>query len=276
MSSILITGATGFVGLTVAEQLVSAGHKVTCVLRYGSEGKLRGLNTQLIFCNDLFEQTAEWWAQACCDIDMVIHLAWYAEPEKYLTSDKNIDCLIGTMNIARGAVKAGVARFVGVGTCFEYDLSAGRLTVNTPLNPQTPYAAAKMAAYSMLKAYLAEGATTFLWARLFYLFGPREDTRRLVPYLHTQLKNGVKADLSSGTKIRDYMDVRDAAKLLLNDAFSSRQGATNICSGQATTIRALAERIADQYNRRDLLNFNARPDNFKDPPKVLGSRDKFT
>ncbi|HGG63060.1 MAG TPA: NAD(P)-dependent oxidoreductase, partial [Rhodobacteraceae bacterium] len=47
-------------------------------------------------------------------------------------------------------------------------------------------------------------------------------------------------------------------------------GAVNICSGRAITIRQLAERIADEYGRRDLLKFGARPDNLVDPPRVVG------
>lgn len=272
MSRILITGATGFVGLPVAQQLVEAGHDIVAVIRGGSEERLEGLAAEHILCDDLFAQTPDWWAKSCIGIDRVIHLAWYAEPGKYLTSDKNLTCLAGTLALAQGAVAAGVDQFVGIGTCFEYDLTHGSLSVETPLDPLTPYAAAKVATYTMLRAYFAQTDTAFLWARLFYLYGPREDERRLVPYLHAQLAAGQTADLGGGTAVRDYMDVTDTARMIVEDALSDRQGATNICSGKPTTIRALAETIADGYGRRDLLNFGARPDNFTDPPVVIGIR----
>jgi dTDP-6-deoxy-L-talose 4-dehydrogenase (NAD+) len=276
VSRILMTGATGFVGLPVAKQLVEAGHDVSCVIRTGREEALEGLNAQVIPSPDLFAETPEWWARACGGVDMVIHLAWYAEPGKYLTSDKNLACLSGTLAIAQGAVRAAVRRFVGIGTCFEYNLTAGHLSVDTPLDPKTPYAAAKVATYTMLRAWFAQNNTEFLWARLFYLYGAREDARRLVPYLHAQMAKGEAANLTSGTGLKDYMDVQEAAAQLVGDAVGGRQGATNICSGTGTTIRALAERIADQYGRRDLLNFGARPDNLTDPPVVLGIRPQET
>jgi nucleoside-diphosphate-sugar epimerase len=53
-------------------------------------------------------------------------------------------------------------------------------------------------------------------------------------------------------------------------ARGGEQGAVNVCSGVPVTVRELAERIADEYGRRDLLRFGARPDNLTDPPVVVG------
>ena len=272
MSRILITGATGFVGLPVAQKLVVAGHDLTCIIRPDTEDKLEGLNARTIICEDVFAQPPDWWADTLSGVDTVVHLAWYAEPGKYLTSERNLDCLAGTLSMAKGATAAKLRRFVGVGTCFEYDLTAGELSIHTPLAPDTPYAAAKVAAFTMLKSWFTTTNVEFLWARLFYLYGAREDDRRLIPYLHYQLRNGQVAKLTSGTAVRDYSDVDAATEQLFNDIIGNRVGPTNICSGKGVTIRALAEEIADQYGRRDLLEFGARPDNLTDPPVVIGLR----
>jgi dTDP-6-deoxy-L-talose 4-dehydrogenase (NAD+) len=53
---------------------------------------------------------------------------------------------------------------------------------------------------------------------------------------------------------------------------SDEQGAVNICSGIPITVRQLAEQVADEYGRRDLLKFGVRPDNLVDPPCVVGVR----
>ncbi len=272
MSHVLITGATGFVGLPVAQKLVASGLDLTCVIRPGTNDKLEGLSARTIICDDVFAQSPDWWADKLAGIDTVVHLAWYAEPGKYLTSERNLDCLAGTLSMAKGAAAAKLRRFVGIGTCFEYDLTVGTLSVDTPLAPATPYAAAKVAAFTMLKSWFATAQVEFLWARLFYLYGAREDHRRLVPYLHDQLRNAQVAELTSGTAVRDYLDVDAAADLLVQDVICNRTGPANICSGKGVTIRALAEEIADQYGRRDLLKFGARPDNLTDPPVVIGLR----
>jgi dTDP-6-deoxy-L-talose 4-dehydrogenase (NAD+) len=274
MKRILLTGATGFVGYQVAQQLLEKGHDLTCVIRAGSQNRLDGLPVETVTTKDLFSETPKWWQRTCAGMDTVIHLAWYAEPGNYLSSERNLDCLSGTLSLARGASQAGIRRLVGVGTCFEYDLREGHVSVDTPLAPKTIYAATKAAAGTTLSVFLLQAGVEFLWARLFYLYGPREDPRRLVPYLHSCLETGKVAELGSGTAVKDYMDVRDAASILVDDALSFRQGATNISSGIGISIRALAEQIADDYGRRDLLRFGAREDNPSDPPIVVGIRSE--
>lgn len=189
---------------------------------------------------------------------------------KYLQSPVNLDCLAGTLQAARGAAEAGVRRFVGTGTCFEYDLSGGTLSVDTPLKPVTVYAAAKVAAFLTLTQYLATRSIEFSWCRLFYLFGEGEDPRRLVPYLRARLAAGEPAELSSGNQVRDFMDVREAGRMLAATALGRVEGPVNVCTGLGITVRELAERIADEFGRRDLLRFGARADNLVDPARVVG------
>jgi dTDP-6-deoxy-L-talose 4-dehydrogenase (NAD+) len=197
-------------------------------------------------------------------------VAWYAEPGKYLNAPQNLTCLSGTLALAQGAIDAGVSRFVGVGTCFEYDLSGGDLSVSTPLNPTTAYAGAKAAAFMALSRILQPLEMTFAWCRLFYLYGEAEDPRRLTAYVRAQLEKGEPVELSHGAQIRDFMDVRDAGRVIANTALGHVEGAVNVCSGRPITVRQLVETIADEFGRRDLLRFGARPENLLDPLRVVG------
>lgn len=269
---VLLTGATGFVGRQVLKALLREGRPVRIVARSGNVatlGAMKGVE-QVITTPDLFCETADWWAKTCKGVDTIVHVAWYAEPGKYLTSPQNLDCLSGTIALAQGAMRAHVRRFIGVGTCFEYDLSTGDLSTETPLDPTSPYAAAKTAAYLSLSQTLPAQGMEFGWCRLFYLYGEGEDARRFVPYLRAQLEKGEPAELTSGTQIRDFMDVGDAGNAIAKAAIGTIKGAINICSGQQISIRQLAEQIADEYGRRDLLQFGARQDNLVDPPRVVG------
>ena len=270
--TVLLTGANGFVGHQVLRSLSDRQIQVRVVVREGSQGQLMSGVTfeEIITTQDLFAESVDWWTNACRGVDSVIHVAWFAEPGEYLQSSKNLDCLIGSINIAKAAHQAGVRRFIGIGSCFEYDLTAGELSVETPLKPTTPYAAAKAATFMTLSQWLPTQGIEFLWCRLFYLYGEREDPRRLVPYLRSMLAAGKPAELTSGSQIRDFIDVTEAGQMIVDSALGDRQGAINICSGVPVTVRALAERIADEYGRRDLLDFGARPDNLVDPPCVVG------
>ena len=274
----LLTGATGFVGRQVLRALDGQGKPVRVVVREGKQDQVEELEgiESIVSTPDLFAEGAEWWANVCNGIDTVIHVAWYAEPGQYLKSTKNIDCLAGTLQLAKGAAQSRVKRFVGVGTCFEYDLSGGLLSVDTPLRPLTPYAGAKAAAFMALSQWLPQQHVEFAWCRLFYLYGEGEDERRLVPYLRTKLAAGESAELTSGKQIRDFLDVREAGRMIAETALGHLQGPFNVCSGAPITVRQLAEQIADEYGRRNLLKFGARQDNLIDPPRVVGIRHKVT
>jgi nucleoside-diphosphate-sugar epimerase len=261
---ILLTGATGFVG----RQIVRA------VVRDGKQGQVadKAAVGSTAVSPDIFAESASWWSDVCDGVDTVIHAAWYVEPELYLQSPKNRECLSGTLRIAQGAAQAKVRRVVGIGTLFEYDVSAGYLGVETPLKPSTPYAQAKADAFAALSQLLPRNGIAFAWCRLFYLFGEGEDPRRLVPYVRARLKAGQPAELSSGTQIRDFLDVREAGRMIVETALGPVQGPINICSGKPVTVRQIAEAIADEFGRRDLLRFGARPDNLVDPPCLVGIR----
>jgi len=269
---VLLTGATGFVGRQVLKTLEAMNIRVRLVIREGKQGDLASSpNIESIFTtSDLFSEPQEKLLTMCSGVDTVIHVAWYTEPGKYLSSPKNMSCLRGTLSLAEAAATSGVRRVVGVGTCFEYDLDYSILSNTTPLAPRTSYAAAKAAAYYGLNSWLPSQGIEFAWCRLFYLYGEGEDTRRLVPYLHAQLKAGENVELTQGTQIRDYMDVENAGRMIAELALTNKQGAQNICSGIPVSIRQLAEQIADIYGRRDLLLFGSRAENEFDPVCVLG------
>lgn len=271
---ILLTGGMGFVGRQILKVLTRQSVAVRLVARAGRERQVPAGATVERFLEtaDMFSESHEWWVSACRGVDTVIHAAWYAEPGKYLRSPENLNCLSGTLALAKACASAGVRRFIGIGTCFEYDLTQGYLSVDTPLAPITPYAGAKTAAYWALSQYFKEAGIEFVWCRLFYLYGENEDERRLVPYVRTCLEAGQMAELTSGSQIRDFIDVREAGEMIVEASLGVRQGPINVCSGVPVTVRALTESIADEYGRPDLLGFGMKADNDVDPPCVVGIR----
>ncbi|WP_201215223.1 NAD-dependent epimerase/dehydratase family protein [Halochromatium roseum] len=141
---ILLTGANGFVGRQVVRFLALQETPLKLVLRKGSQRPTDLRETdEVIEAPDLFQAEKAWWAEALTGIDTVIDLAWYAEPGHYLTSPRNLDCLNGTIEMAKACIETAVRRVVGIGTCAEYDLSQGMLRPDSTLDPQTLYAACK-------------------------------------------------------------------------------------------------------------------------------------
>ena len=152
MSLTLVTGATGFVGRQIVAALKEAGCSLRIVTR--DENLVEG---DVAHTPDLFNESPDFWRAAFDGVERVVHAAWYAEPGRYVTSPLNLTCMAGTLRMAEAAAAAGVKRFTGVGTCFEYDLTRGYLTTETPLLPRSPYGAAKagtfMAACEIVGVY---------------------------------------------------------------------------------------------------------------------------
>lgn len=267
MTRILLTGGTGFVGRQILKRLLAERCSVRMVLR-GDAPAPEGV--EVWRTEDLFAASDADLRHACTGISTVLHAAWYAEPGKYVESPRNLDCLSGTLRLGQAAVAAGVRRFVGVGTCFEYDLTAGYLRTSTPLMPRTLYGAAKASAFLTLSRLMALEGRSFAWCRLFYLHGEGEDSRRLVPHIRARLAAGEPAELTSGRQIRDFLDVCEAGRKIADATLSGVEGPLNICSGIPVTVADLACRVADDYGRRDLLHFGARPDTAGDPPCIIG------
>lgn len=269
---VLITGGTGFVGRQVLAALLESTVAVRPIVRPQSVANLPGscLLEAPVFTENLFEENETWWRQNLEGVDVLVHVAWYAEPGQYQFSAENMACLIGTLRMARAAAEAGVKRIVGVGTCFEYAPSDQPLSVDSPLAASSPYAACKLAAFHALSQILPRYGVEFAWCRLFYLYGDGEDSRRLVPTLRENLREGRPVNLTSGRQVRDFLDVREAGRQIADIALGDRVGPVNVCSGKAVTVRELAESIAGEYGRGDLLKFGARKENAVDLPNVVG------
>ncbi|MDC1209842.1 NAD-dependent epimerase/dehydratase family protein [Pseudomonadota bacterium] len=269
---ILVTGSNGFVGRHVLKAFDYNNIELHVVVRKGTtlESSISKYVEKVIYTKNLFDESIEWWAEKCHGIEVVLHLAWYTEPGKYLNSDKNLDCLIGSYRIAQGAKIAKIKRFVGIGSCAEYDLTEGILSVSTSLDPKTLYGSTKVALYYVLRDWFKEASIEFAWCRLFFLHGEGEHHDRLLPYLERRLKAGESVDLSDGNQIRDFIDVKIAGQMISFIVCDKSFGPFNICSGIPKTVKEMVHEVADKYSRPDLLNFGARDDNLTDLPKILG------
>lgn len=273
MKTVLLTGASGFVGRQVARSLLLQGMRLKIVLRPGAFARtgLDAADVVVIETDDVFAESAAWWSENLCDVDTVVHAAWYVEPGKYLDSILNVACARGSLALADACLLSGVGQFIGIGTCFEYRLPNADITADSELGPVTLYAAAKLALHRMLQNRFKGSGTTLTWARLFYLHGEGEHPARLFPTLHRTLAAGQPMALSSGDKVRDFLDVAEAGRLIATLGMTGQGGVANICSGRTTTIRQVAEDIADRYGRRDLLTFGMASVHPRDPAAVAGT-----
>jgi nucleoside-diphosphate-sugar epimerase len=253
---ILLTGATGFIGSHVARELVRGEYEVHALIRPGSDtgriadvlGSLRAAPCDLFSHADVARQVEE------IRPDLCIHLAWCAEPGTYLESPKNLDFLASTLHLAEKAAASGARRFVSIGTCFEYDADYGLVAETTPTSPSSLYAASKLATYLTLDQLGKLRGMEVVWPRIFHLYGPGENEKRLVPYLVSSLLRDQEARLTAGNHVRDYLHVEDVASAIRAVAESGITGPVNVGSGRPVAVREVANLVGDLLERRHLIS----------------------
>lgn len=268
-SRVLVTGGNGFVGRSAVAALLRDGYEVHVASRGSRTAALAP--QAIVHRADLLQANAAADLIAATAPTAVLHLAWCVTPGQFWTDPANLDWAAASLRLARAAAEGGVARFIGVGTCYEYDWPTAERCVEgvTPLRVHTLYDAAKAGLAAILRAYFATTAVRFAWARLFYLYGPGEDPRRFAASLARSLVRGDRARCSRGNAVRDVLDVRDAGAALAKLVGSGVCGDVNIASGRPTRLADMAQRLALAAGRPDLLDLGAVPDQPGEPPFIV-------
>jgi dTDP-6-deoxy-L-talose 4-dehydrogenase (NAD+) len=186
----------------------------------------------------------------------VIHVAWYVNPNDYNTSLRNYTCFSGTKKIALACKKNKIKKFVGIGTCFEYDLNFRYLSVYTPLKPLSIYAKNKVKTFKYCNNLFLKSGIDFLWCRLFYLFGNGEPKEKLFSYLKSKLIKKEKITLGNKNIVRDYLNIKKAAKIIVENSLKDTNGPLNICSGKGVTLKEIADKMIKKYGGKNLVKFD--------------------
>jgi nucleoside-diphosphate-sugar epimerase len=247
---ILITGATGFIGSHVVRALLLEGHEIVAISRPISDRRrIRDVEHALrIVDGDVNDgETARRIAEATKP-EICVHLAWFAVPGKYSQAVENLDYVQATARLAWNVARCGCRRFVGIGSCAEYDMDQGYLSESTPIRPRSLYAAAKAGTQMLLEQIGTLTGMATVWVRLFYQYGPYEADQRLVPAVIQSLLRGQVAKTTRGEQIRDFLHVEDVASAIAAITFSELTGVVNV-------VRTLAQLVG----REDLIDLGAIP-----------------
>lgn len=269
MARVLLTGANGFVGAALRGRLSAQGHEVVAISsRAGAEREardrveMRRLDLLTASEAEVARLVGETGATHC------VHAAWYTNHADYLIAPVNADWLAASQRLADGFHAGGGRRFVGLGTCLEYDQAAGggRFSeAGTPLRPETPYARAKTALFERLAARAATQGHDFAWARVFFIYGPGDRAGRLIPDMVERLRRGEPVAPRFGGLRRDYIHVDDLAEQLSTIALGNGQGAINTGTSRATRLADIARLLGDVARRPDLIEANELLDPAQSP-----------
>jgi len=272
--AVLVTGATGFVGRQALAKLLARGLCVHAVTSRNLAPPCPGVvwhRANLLDATDrrrLFETVAA---------SHLLHLAWHVEHGKFWTAPENEQWLEASLDLLRRFAGSGGERAVLAGTCAEYDWNreeARPVREDDPCRPATPYGRAKLALFEAV----GTAGLSSAWARFFFMFGPGEDPRRLIPLIARGLLQNRRIPLSAGHQIRDFLDTRDIGEALVQLLLARHvAGPVNVASGRAISIREVAALLARLANRdEDLLDFGAVPGGEREPPFLVADVSRLT
>lgn len=254
---ILVTGADGFIGSHLTEELVRSGHNVRALVLYNSFNSWGWLDyapknikdSLEVFPGDIRDPHRVNQAVKSCEV--IIHLAaLVAVPYSYHSPDTYVDTNIkGTLNILQAARSLDVEKVVHTSTSEVYG-SARFIPINEehPLQGQSPYSATKIAADQMAKAFYHSFNTPVAIIRPFNTYGPRQSARAVIPTVITQIASGQRTiRLGSVHPTRDFNYIQDTVRGLIYVAQSDAAigEVINIGSNYEISIKELVEVIAD-------------------------------
>jgi NAD dependent epimerase/dehydratase len=258
--SVAVTGAGGFIGGHVVERLVRDGARVRAMCRYNSRnerGTLDWIEPHVlaeveVVLGEL--RDLESVAAAIEGTEVVLHLgAQIAIPYSYVNPRDFIEVnVLGTLNVAQAALRHEVQRIVHTSTSEVYGTAQSvPITETHPLEPQSPYAASKVAADKLMDSYHRSFDLPVCVVRPFNTYGPRQSARAIIPTIISQALAGSTLRLGSLHPRRDLTYVEDTAAAFVAAATSEHAVGRTIQLGtnHDVSVGDLVDMVAEVLGR---------------------------
>lgn len=256
--SIVVTGASGFVGRAALAALLKQGVDVAAVTR--DRRRLAQFEGQIrILEGDLSDA-----GSGLCEIltkhDVLMHLAWDGLPN-YRSLHHFETELPRQYRFLREVILRGLKSLVVAGTCFEYGMQNGELSESSACAPDNPYGYAKDALRRQLEFLKPGNRFNLVWTWLFYMYGKGQSPKSIYSLLAAAVGRGdANFDMSGGEQLRDYLHVDRVGDYLAR--LSCKQldaGIVNVCSGAPHSMRGIVETWLAENDWRINLRLGRHP-----------------
>ncbi|MDO9308819.1 MAG: NAD-dependent epimerase/dehydratase family protein [Deltaproteobacteria bacterium] len=268
--SILVSGASGFVGGALVRRLAGEGKEVHLVLRSGSSRqRLEGLSGICVHEADLRDADRVRAVVSEVRPRTIYHCAVYggfaSQSDTSAIFETN---LTGTINLLQACERVGFELFVNAGSSSEYGIKNHPMREADPAHPIGDYGVAKCAATMFCRSEALLKGLPVVTLRLFSPYGPWDDQRRFIPYLIRCLTAGDSPCISTPDSVRDYIFIDDVLDLYraVSEASVTPGEVYNAGSGRQHTIGEVAEIIRRITGGPELVWGGARPS--RPEPKI--------
>lgn len=258
-----VSGAEGFIGSWVVQELLNSGRHVRALVQYNSFGSVGWLESMVedknleIVLGDVRDSAQM--SNVLTGVKVVHHLAaLIAIPYSYLAPQSYLDTNVsGTLNLLNSAREANVSRFIQTSTSEVYGTAqAVPISEEHPLQPQSPYAASKVASDALAMSYFRSFDLPVTILRPFNTFGPRQSRRAIIPTLIAQFLAGTKGiQVGSLEPRRDFTFAKDTARafLLAAEADAAVGETINLGVGFDVSVADVIEDLSTIFRDRPLV-----------------------
>lgn len=262
IQKVVIAGATGTIGMSLLSELVNRGIEVTVISRQHSKRRMNidsGEVVSIVECD--FDDLERLIGTLEPDYDIFYYLAWSgsaAEDRNNIELQlKNIQYVLSAVKLAKAL---GCKKFIGTGSQAEYGNVEGKMSPDTPTNPQYAYGAVKLCAGSLSRIACEEYGIEHIWARILSVYGPYQSRDSVLRASIETILKGKSLNYTKAEQVWDYMYSADAARalyLLAEKGISQKV----YCIGSGTTkkLSEYLEILRDEINPDISLRFGVLP-----------------
>jgi len=240
---VLVTGASGFIGLPIVQCLQKQGNKVLALSR--SEPTRTTASSVTWLQADLTSPETYQVAIKEFAPQVLIHLAWQGIPDfSFDVSRNNLNQSLELLSFVIGL--SSCEKVLVSGSCWESNIDKGECLETIIGDAKDHFTWAKIALYSWLNMMCKKKDIQLSWMRVFYVYGPRQKTKSLIPTILMKLKYGHLPDLQTPNNANDFVYIDDVADAFAKaSSVNNKSGVYNLGSGKSTKVLEVC-RIAEK------------------------------
>lgn len=268
---ILVTGADGYIGRHIVNNLLDLGHEVIAVDIHTDDINDKAEKKKLnLFTADLTNVYTSLGSPDVC-----LHMAWR---DGFVHNSVNhIGDLSSHYKFLVALMEQGLKHLAVMGTMHEVGYWEGKIDENTPCNPISMYGIAKDALRRSMIAYCKSNSILLQWLRGFYILGDDKKNHSIFSKLLQADEQGQELfPFTTGKTKYDFINVDELVKQISKAVTQTDvTGIINCCSGNPMTLAERVENFIKDHKLKIRLNYGVFPDRPYDSPIIFGDDKKI-